>query len=50
MAELGARLVNEGANFAVIETKSAADLLFGQASGGVCLASPVQVYLDLLRG
>jgi len=50
MAELGARVVNEGANFAVIETKSAGELLFRQNVGGVWLASPVQVYLDLLRG
>ncbi len=50
MAELGARVVDEGANLAVIETKSAGELLFRQSVGGVWLASPVQVYLDLLRG
>ena len=50
MAELNAREVNEGANLAVIETKSAGELLFRQNVGGVWLASPVQVYLDLLRG
>ncbi|MCP3018641.1 type IV toxin-antitoxin system AbiEi family antitoxin [Cupriavidus basilensis] len=50
MAELGARVVNEGANLAVIETKSAGELLFRQNVGSVWLASPVQVYLDLLRG
>lgn len=50
MAELGARVVNEGANLALIETKSAGELLFRQNVGGVWLASPVQVYLDLLRG
>lgn len=50
MAELDARVVNEGANLAVIETKSAEELLFRQNAGGVWLASPVQVYLDLLRG
>ena len=49
MADLGARVVNEGANLAVIETKSAGELLFRQNVGGVWLASPVQVYLDLLR-
>ena len=49
LAELGARVVNEGANLAVIETKSAGELLFRQNVGGVWLASPVQVYLDLLR-
>lgn len=49
LAELDARVVNEGANLAVIETKSAGELLFRQQVGGVWLASPVQVYLDLLR-
>lgn len=50
IAELDARVVNEGANLAVIEAKSAGELLFRQQIGGVWLASPVQVYLDLLRG
>jgi len=50
LAELNARVVTEGANFSVIETKSAGELLFRQQVDGVWLASPVQVYLDLLRG
>ena len=50
MAELGARVVHEGANLAFIKTKSAEELLFRQNVGGVWLASPTQVYLDLLRG
>lgn len=50
IADLGARVVSEGANLAVIEAKSAGDLLFRERVGGVWLASPVQVYLDLLRG
>lgn len=50
MAELDARVVNEGADLAVIETKSAGELLFRQQVGGVWLTSPIQVYLDLLRG
>lgn len=50
LAELDARIVTEGANLAVIETKSAGELLFREQVGGVWLASPVQVYLDLLRG
>jgi hypothetical protein len=49
LAELDARIVTEGANLAVIETKSAGELLFREQVGGVWLASPVQVYLDLLR-
>jgi len=47
IGELGARVVNEGANLSVIEAK---ELLFRENVGGVWLASPVQVYLDLLRG
>lgn len=49
MTELDARVVNEGANLAVIETKPAGELLFRQQVNGLWLASPVQVYLDLLR-
>lgn len=50
IAELGARVVSEGANLAIIEAKSSGDLLFRERVGGVWLASPIQVYLDLLRG
>lgn len=50
MTALNARAVNDGANLVLIETKSANDLLFRQNVDGVWLASPVQVYLDLLRG
>jgi len=50
IADLGARVVNEGANLAVIEAKSAGDLLFRERVGGLWLASPIEVYLDLLRG
>ena len=48
--ELGARAVNEGANLAIIEAKSPGELLFREQVGGIWLASPIQVYLDLLRG
>lgn len=48
-AELEARAVNEGANLEVIETDSSGDFLFGERVNKVWLASPVQVYLDLLR-
>lgn len=48
--DLGARIVNEGSNLAIIEAKSPGDLLFRERVGGIWLASPVQVYLDLLRG
>lgn len=50
LAELGARVVSEGANLATIEAKSQGELLFREHLGGVWLASPIQVYLDLLHG
>lgn len=50
LADLGARVVNEGANFVIIEVKSAGDLLFRERIGDAWLASPIHVYLDLLRG
>jgi hypothetical protein len=50
IGDLGARIVNEGANLAIIEAKSPGELLFCEQVGGIWLASPVQVYLDLLRG
>jgi hypothetical protein len=49
LAALNARVVEEGANLSVIETKSAGDLLFREQLDGTWLASPIQVYLDLLR-
>jgi DNA-binding transcriptional ArsR family regulator len=48
-AELEARPVNEGANLDVIETRSRGEFLFRERAGNLWLASPVQVYLDLLR-
>lgn len=50
LADMGARVVNEGANFAVIEVKSSGDLLFRERVGNAWLASPIHVYLDLLKG
>jgi hypothetical protein len=50
LAILGARSVTEGANFSIIDAKSPGELLFRQKLGEARLASPVQVYLDLLRG
>ena len=50
IGDLGARVVNEGANLAIIEAKSPGELLFRERVGGIWLASPVQVYLDLLYG
>jgi len=50
IGDLGARVVNEGANLVIIEAKSAGELLYREQVDGIWLANPVQVYLDLLRG
>jgi hypothetical protein len=50
VSELGARAVTEGSNLAIIDAQSQGDLLFRNRVGNVWLASPVQVYLDLLHG
>ncbi len=49
LSKLEARVVTEGANLLVIETKSQGEFLFKEHHGSVWLANPVQVYLDLLR-
>ena len=49
MGELGARVVNEGSNLVVIKTEGPGELLFRERVNGVWLASPIQVYLDLVR-
>jgi hypothetical protein len=50
IVDIGARLVSEGANLAIIKTNSPGELLFRENLGEIWLASPIQVYLDLLRG
>lgn len=50
ISELGARVVSEGANLMVIETRSPGEFLFKERLENIWLASPVQVYLDLMRG
>ncbi|MGH8199900.1 MAG: hypothetical protein ACREVO_05980 [Steroidobacteraceae bacterium] len=50
LADLNARPVAEGTNLSLIDVKSSDELLFRQTLAGVWLASPIQVYLDLLRG
>ena len=50
LAAIDARLVDQGANLAIIEVRSPGELQFREFVNGVWLASPVQVYLDLLRG
>ncbi|PSL17309.1 type IV toxin-antitoxin system AbiEi family antitoxin [Shimia abyssi] len=47
--ELEAQPVTEGANLEVIETRSQGEFLFRERVDQLWLASPVQVYLDLLR-
>jgi hypothetical protein len=50
LKELNARSVNEGANLIVVEAESEGEMLFRESVKGVWLASPIQVYLDLLLG
>jgi hypothetical protein len=50
IGDLGARVVNEGANLAIIEANSPGELLFRERIDGLWLASPIHIYLDLLRG
>lgn len=49
LSKLGARVVSEGANLVVLETSSQGEFLFKERHDSVWLASPLQVYLDLLR-
>lgn len=50
LGAMDARGVDEGANLIVLEVKSLGQLLLRERFGGAWFASPVQVYLDLLRG
>ncbi len=50
LERLNARTVTEGANLDLIETPSQSEYLFAEKQADVWLASPVQVYLDLLQG
>ncbi len=50
IASIGGKPVEEGFNLGVIELEEAGDLFRGQRIEGLPLASPIQVYLDLLRG
>ena len=49
ISEIGARSVVEGSNLGIIET-DAGELLFRNEIDTIWLASPVQVYLDLMHG
>ncbi|MDE0620331.1 MAG: hypothetical protein OXH83_01540 [Bryobacterales bacterium] len=50
LAALNARIGDEEANLVVIDVKSSGELLFRDLVDGIWLASPVQVYLDLMLG
>lgn len=45
-----ARSVSEGWNLGLIETRERGDIVVGERLHGICLAEPLQVYLDLLQG
>lgn len=47
--KLGARHVDEGTNLVLIESHLPGELSFRELANGIWFASPVQVYLDLLR-
>ena len=47
---MNARSVVEGANLVILEAKTPGDFLFRERFDNAWLASPIQVYLDLLRG
>ena len=46
---LRARPVSEGWNLGLIEARARGDVTVGERRDGVCLAPPLQVYLDLLQ-
>jgi DNA-binding transcriptional ArsR family regulator len=50
LAELGAKPATAGANLAIIQVKTPGELLGRESIDGLWLASPLQIYLDLLRG
>ena len=50
IGDLEARVVNDGANLGIIDAKSSSELLAREQIDGLWLASPIQIYLDLLHG
>lgn len=50
LEKLDARSVDHGANLVVIDVDSVRELLFREVIGESWIASPIQVYLDLMRG
>ena len=49
LGALDARVVDQGANLAIIEARSPGELMYREFVNGIWLASAVQVYLDLMR-
>ena len=49
IAELDARPVDDGANLLLLETKSSSEFMFRERIDDVWFASPVLVYLELIR-
>jgi hypothetical protein len=49
LRDLGAQTASVGANLTLIDVDSPGELLFREQIGGVWVASPIQVYLDLSR-
>ena len=47
--KLGARHVDDGTNLVLIESHLPGELSFRELANGIWFASPIQVYLDLLR-
>lgn len=50
LAAIGARPVSEGWNLAMIDAAARSDFSDCERLDGVCYASPLQTYLDLLKG
>lgn len=49
IADLDARPVDEGANLLLLETKSSSEFMFREQIDDIWVASPVLVYLELMR-
>lgn len=49
IGELGAQVVHHSGNLVIIRAKSPGELLFRERVEGLWFASPIHVYLDLLR-
>jgi len=50
LSSIDGRSVSEGWNLSVIDVEGQGDFAFSQRIDGVCMADPLQAYLDLLQG